>query len=181
LVVSPLSLHAVNDLPGTLAQIRRCLKPDGLFLGLLFGGQTLRELRDVLTAAEMEITGGLTPRIFPFVDIRDAGDLLARAGFALPVVDGEVLDVSYEHLFSLMADLRGMGESNILHQRQKHLSSRRIFLRAAELYHTRYANEEGRIPASFELVTLTAWAPHANQQQPAKRGSGKMNLGDALR
>lgn len=181
LVMSSLSLHWVNDLPGALIQIRQCLKPDGLFLAQFFGGQTLKELRDALATAALEIEGGLTPHISPFIDVRDAGSLLGRAGFSLPVVDSETVTVSYEHAFALMKDLRGMGESNALTQMRKNFSLRRLFTRAAEIYQERYAGADGRIPATFELVTLTAWAPHETQQKPAKRGSGKVNLKDFLK
>lgn len=176
LILAPVGLWHLNDLPGALFQLRHALKPDGLFLGMLFGGQTLIELRDALQTAEMEITGGITPRTAPLVDVRDAGNLLTRAGFALPVVDGEILTVSYENIFALMRDLRGMGEGNALTARQKHFTRRSIFQRAGEYMAERYADEETRITVSFELVTLTAWAPHESQQQPARRGSGKVDL-----
>lgn len=178
--LSIFSLSTVNDLPGTFAQIRYCLKPDGLLLATFWGGQTLKELRDALETADMEIMGGVSPRIAPFLDVRDAGNLLSRAGFSLPVVDHDVLDVSYKNMFHLMHDLRGMGEANSLAQATKSFSRRAIFLRAAELYKKRYSNIEGRITATFEMVTVTAWAPHASQQQPAKRGSGKISLKDVL-
>lgn len=178
LAMSVLSFSWVNDVPGTLVQLRRALKPDGLLLAMVYGGKTLRELRDVLTRATLEIEGGATAYVSPYVDVRDAGSLLQRAGFALPVVDSETVTVSYDHMFALMHDLRGMGEGNALVHRRKTFAKRQVFLRAAELYRQDYADAEGRIPATFELVTLTAWTPHASQQQPAKRGSGKVNLND---
>lgn len=180
LALSVLGLSAVNDLPGTLVQLRHALKPNGLLLAMVYGGQTLRELRDVLTRATLEVEGGAAAYIWPFVDVRNAGGLLQRAGFALPVVDSETVTVSYEHLFALMRDLRGMGEGNALVTRRRHFAKRSVFLRAAELYQQDYADSEGRITATFELVTLTAWSPHASQQKPARRGSGKVNLGDVL-
>lgn len=180
-IFAPHALSAVNDVPGAFIQLRRALKPDGLLLVMVYGGQTLRELREALGAAEMEITGGMSPHIAPTVDVRDAGNLLARAGFALPVADAEVVQASYETMFHLMHDLQGMGEGNVLIHRRKTFSRRDVFWRAATLYEERFATEDGRVPASFELVALTAWAPHESQQQPAKRGSGKINLNDALK
>lgn len=174
--LSVLGFSSVNDLPGTLVQLRRALKPNGLLLAMVYGGQTLHELRDVMSRATLEIEGGAAAYVWPFIDVRDAGSLLQRAGFALPVVDAETVTVSYEHLFALMHDLRGMGEGNALLARRKTFAKRAVFMRAAELYAQDYADAEGRITASFELVTLTAWTPHASQQQPAKRGSGQVNL-----
>lgn len=179
-VIIPYGLTAMNDLPGALIQLRRALKPDGLLLGMVFGGQTLHELRDVLNRAEMEICGGISPRIAPTIDVRDAGDLLARAGYALPVVDAETLHVTYRDMFTLMQDLRGMGEGNALVQRRKNFTPRSVFMRAAGLYAQDYSNAQGRITATFELVTLTAWSPHESQQKPARRGSGKISLGDVF-
>src|ERR1700722_18901647 len=161
LVLSVLSLHWVNDLPGALLQIRRCLKPDGLFLGCLLGGGTLAELRDALLHAEAEIEDGASPRVSPFADLRDAGGLLQRAGFALPVADGERIAVTYPNALALMHDLRGMGESNAVLDRRKHFSRRTTLARAAALY----AAADERITASFQLLTLTGWQPHASQQQ----------------
>ena len=174
--LSVLGFSAINDLPGALVQLRQSLKPDGLLLAMLFGGQTLHELRDVLNRATAEIEGGATPYVSPFVDVRDAGALLQRVGFSLPVIDSEPLNVTYENMFALMHDLRGMGEGNALLGRRKHFAKRAVFMRAAELYAQDYSDEEGRIVATFELVTLTAWTPHASQQKPAKRGSGQVNL-----
>lgn len=180
LVVSLGSLHWVNDLPGALVQIQRALKPDGLFLAMLPGGQTLKELRESFEQAEMQARGGISPRISPFVDVRDAGGLLQRAGFALPVADSEMLTVSYAHPLKLMHDLRGMGESNALAQSSRHFMPCSLMMLAVDHYLRMFADEKGRIPATFELVTLTAWKPHASQQQPARRGSGQINLRDAL-
>jgi len=180
LVLSNLSLHWVNDLPGALAQIRAALKPDGLFLGSLFGTETLKELRSVLVDAEMLLLGGAAPRVSPFVDVRDAGNLLSRAGFALPVVDAETISVSYSDMFKLMADLRAMGETNAVIERRRVPTRRDIFLRAAALYAERFSNARRRIAASFQIVTLTAWAPHASQQKPLRPGSAAARLADAL-
>ncbi|MCH2547753.1 MAG: methyltransferase domain-containing protein [Alphaproteobacteria bacterium] len=181
IALSVLGLSAINDLPGTFAQLKRALKPDGLFLAMVYGGRTLHELRDVLARATLEIEGGATAYISPFIDVRDAGSLLQRAGFSLPVIDSECITVSYENAFALMHDLRKMGEGNALHARRKTFAKRSVFMRAAELYQQDYSDEEGRIIATFELVTLTAWTPHISQQQPAKRGSGKINLNEALK
>lgn len=181
LAMSVLSFSWINDVPGTLVQLCRALKPDGMLLAMVYGGQTLRELRDVLTRATLEVEGGAAAYVSPYVDVRDAGSLLQRAGFALPVVDSETVTVSYGHMFALMQDLRGMGEGNALMQRRKTFTKRAVFLRAAELYQQHYADDEGRITATFELVTMTAWAPHDRQQKPAPRGSGTVPLGQALR
>jgi SAM-dependent methyltransferase len=180
-VFSVLSLHWTNDLPGALIQARRALKPDGLFMAILPGARTLQELRQCLADAECEVEGGISPRVSPFVEVRDAGGLLQRAGFALPVIDSELVRISYPHALALMHELRAMGETNALMSRRRHFSRRATLLRAVELYQERYANEEGRVEATVELITLTGWAPHASQQQPARRGSGKVNLGDALK
>ncbi len=180
LVISCLSLHWVNDLPGVLIQIRRALKKDGLFLGALFGGETLKELRQSLIMAESQITGGASPRVSPFTNIKDGGELLERAGFALPVVDTELLTVSYENPIKLMQDLRGMGEQMATYTRQKTLTGRNILFRAAEIYQSNYGDADGRVPATFEIITLTAWAPSNSQPKSLKRGSGETNLADAL-
>lgn len=181
LVLSNLSLHWVNDLPGALAQIRRAVKPDGLLLATLFGGETLRELRTALLEAEIETTGGVAPRISPFTDVRDAGNLLTRAGFALPVVDADVITVTYADMFKLMADLRAMGETNAVIERRKIPTRRDTFLRAAEIYRNLFADERGRLKATFQIITMTAWAPHASQQKPLRPGSATMRLADALK
>ena len=180
LIVSNMSLHWVNDLPGALIQIRRALKPDGLFLAALAGGGTLGELRAALLEAEMELAGGASPRVSPFVDLRDAGALLQRAGFALPVADGDLIPVRYENALRLMADLRGMGEANALAEMPRRFSRRDVLLRAAEIYRERHEGPDGRIPASFQIVYLTGWAPDPSQQQPLKPGSAKTSLADAL-
>jgi SAM-dependent methyltransferase len=159
LVVSNLSLHWVNDLPGALLQIRRTLKPDGLFLASLLGGETLRELRHCLLEAELEEEGGAGPRVSPFVEVRDAGALLQRAGFALPVADVENVAVTYGDPFTLLADLRGMGEGNALAARRRSLSRRATIGRAMALYQQRHADQDGRLPATFQIVTLTGWNP----------------------
>lgn len=181
LAVSALSLHAVNDLPGALIQVRRILKPDGLFLGCLLGGASLRELRSALAAAETELYGGVSPRVAPFADIRDMGALLQRAGFALPVADSETLIVRYRDMFGLMADLRAMGATNALATRSRKPTSRNLFLRAAEIYAERFSDPDGRLRASFELIFVSGWAPHESQQKPLRPGSAVMRLQDALR
>jgi SAM-dependent methyltransferase len=180
LVLSALSLHHVNDLPGALIQIKRALKPDGLFLALLPGAGTLKELRASIVGASAEHGFALSPRISPFVEIRDAGALLMRAGFALPVADSDTLTVEYNDAFRLMADLRGMGESNVLLGQRRTFTPRQQMAAIADYYHTHFAGENGAVPATFEFVTLTAWKPHPAQQQPAKRGSGRVHLKQAL-
>lgn len=180
LVVSNLALHWVNDLPGALIQICRALKPDGLLLAAFPGGATLVELREVLMAAELELEGGASPRVSPFADVRDAGALLQRAGFALPVVDRDRITVTYESALALMADLRAMAETNAVAERLTRFTRRETLLRAAALYHERYADADGRIPASFEIVYLTGWAPAAGQPKPLAPGSAAKSLADAL-
>lgn len=180
LVVSGLSLHWVNDLPGTLVQILRTLKPDGLFLATLFGGETLIELRTALMDAELSVSGGASPRISPFVDVRDAGMLMQRAGFTLPVVDADTVTVTYADPLALMRDVTGMGEANALANRNKTPLRRAVLERMIELYSERHTTEDGRISASFQFVTLTGWKPHASQQQPLKPGSAAQRLADAL-
>jgi SAM-dependent methyltransferase len=180
LIVSNMSLHWVNDLPGALIQIRRALKPDGLFLASLAGGGTLGELRGALLEAETEMAGGASPRVSPFVDLRDAGALLQRAGFALPVADGDLIPVRYENALKLMADLRGMGEANALAAMPRHFTRRAVILRAAEIYRERHEGPDGRVPASFQIVYLTGWAPDPSQQKPLKPGGAAARLADAL-
>jgi SAM-dependent methyltransferase len=180
LIVSGLSLQWVNDLPGTLVQIRKALKPDGLFLGIIVGGDTLHELRDVLMRAELEITGGGAPRVSPFADTRDLGALLQRAGFALPVTDMDRLTVRYSSMFNLMQDLRAMGATSVLSERSRKPLMKSVFLRAAELYAQDYSDPDGRIRATFSLISLSGWAPHESQQKPLKPGSAKTRLADAL-
>jgi SAM-dependent methyltransferase len=180
LVVSALSLQFVNDLPGALAQIRRALKPDGLFLAALVGGESLTELRQAFAAAETEIEGGVSPRVAPFADLRDLGALLQRAGFALPVTDSDRLTVRYDHAFALMHDLRRMGATNALIDRRRVPLKRATLMRMAEIYAERFADGDGRVRATFEIVWLSGWAPHPRQQQPLKPGSAKTRLADAL-
>lgn len=180
LVMSNLALHWVNDLPGTLIQINRCLKPDGLLLATLFGGDTLAELRQALLEAEADLEGGVSPRVSPFVDVRDAGGLLQRAGFALPVADSETITVTYDDPMKLMRDLRAMGESNALTDRRRTFSRPATLARAAAAYHQRHADADGRVPATFQIVTLTGWAPAAGQPKPLRPGSARTRLADAL-
>lgn len=179
LIVSLMSLHWANDLPGALSQIRRALKPDGLFVGTLLGAGTLKELRAVLTEAELEQRGGAQARVSPFADGFDGAALLQRAGFALPVADVDRLTVRYSDLFALVRDLRAMGETNVLAGKGRPLT-RGIIARAAQLYAERFGEPDGRIPATFEIVHLAGWAPHESQQKPLPRGSAKMRLADAL-
>ncbi len=180
LILSNLNLHSVNDLPGALLQIKNCLKPDGLFLASIMGGETLHELRTVLTNIELELTGGISPRVFPFADKKQMGDLLQRAGFALPVVDSEIITVTYDNIFKLLNDLRGMGENNAIIQRNKTPLSKKFFLRVAQEYHDKYAESDGRIVASFEVIFLLGWSPHESQQKPLRPGSAKHRLADIL-
>jgi SAM-dependent methyltransferase len=180
LVVSALALQFVNDLPGTLVQIRRALKPDGLLLAALLGGETLAELRESFAAAESETTGGVSPRVAPFADLRDLGALLQRAGFALPVTDTDRLTVRYDSAFALMRDLRRMGATNILVDRRRRPLRRATLVRMAEIYAQRFADPDGRVRATFEIVWLSGWSPHPSQQQPLKPGSAAARLADAL-
>lgn len=180
LVVSALSLQLVNDLPGTLVQARRALKPDGLFLASMLGGRTLYELRESFLEAEAEIEGGASPRVAPFADVRDAGALLQRAGFALPVSDSDVLTVTYASPLDLMHDLRGMGGANALIARRKSPLRRATLMRCCEIYANGFADGTGRCRATFEIVTLTGWVPHESQQKPLAPGSGRVRLADAL-
>jgi SAM-dependent methyltransferase len=180
LVVSALTLQFVNDLPGTLIQVRRALKPDGLFLAALPGGDTLTELRQAFAAAEAEIEGGMSPRVAPFVDVRDMGSLLQRAGFALPVTDVERLTVRYDTVLGLMHDLRRMGATNVLAERRRSPLRRATLARMAEIYAGRFADSDRRLRATFEIVWVSGWAPHESQQQPLRPGSAKARLADAL-
>ncbi len=180
LVVSTLALHWTNDLPGALIQIRRALKPDGLFIGAILGGATLTELRQSLLAAEAELSGGAGPRISPFADTHDAAGLLQRAGFALPVADVDRVVARYAHPLKLVADLRAMGETNVLNERARAPLSRAVLARASEIYAERFADADGRVRATFDIVTMTGWAPHPDQQKPLRPGSAKMRLADAL-
>ena len=180
LVVSTLALHWTNDLVGALIQIRNALKPDGLFLGAILGGQTLMELRQVMVQAESELSDGAGLRVSPFADVLDAAGLLQRAGFALPVADIDRVTVRYASVLELIRDVRAMGESNVLHDRARKPLGRAVLARAAELYQQRHAGPDGRVSATFDIVSLTGWAPHPDQQQPLRPGSAKMRLADAL-
>jgi len=180
LIVSTLALHWVNDLPGLFIQARRLLQPDGLFLASFFGGATLNELRLALIEAESELTGGAGPRVAPFADIQDIGGLLQRAGFALPAADRDVVVVHYGEPMRLLADLRAMGETSALRQRSPRGLSPRILQHTFEIYRDRHSDSEGRVRATFEIVTATGWAPHASQQKPLKPGSATTRLADAL-
>lgn len=180
LVTSSLSLHWVNDLPGTLVQSKLALKPDGLFLAALFGGGTLTELRQSLIEAESELTGGVSARVSPLPGLQDMAGLLQRAGFALPVADIDRLTVRYDTLFHLIRDLRGMAETAAFAESSGGLS-RRIIHRAAEIYSERFSDPDGRIRASFNIIYLSGWSPHASQPKPLKPGSAKVRLADALK
>jgi hypothetical protein len=181
LVISALSLHWVNDLPGTLAQINRCLKPDGLFLAAVLGGSTLHELRVAFMDGELETEGSAGPRVSPFAEVRDAGGLLQRAGFALPVADTEPVSVTYPDLFALMTELRGMGEANAVAARRRTATRRATLTAAAAAYQDRFGDAEGRLPATFDVLYLTGWRPHPSQTQPLKPGSGGTRLEDAIK
>lgn len=181
LIVGNLTLQGVNDLPGAMAQIRRALKPDGLFIGCLAGGATLNELRQAFTQAEAETTGGVSPHVAPFADVRDMGGLLQRAGFALPVADLERVIVRYGHPLRLAADLRAMGAANALVDRLRKPLRRETLMRMAEIYLQRFSDADGRVRATFELMWMSGWAPHASQQQPLRPGSAKSRLIDALK
>jgi len=180
LVLSNLSLHWVNDLPGALIQIRRALRPDGLFLGAMFGGDTLVELRNAWLTAEVESEDGVSPRVSPFTTVQDAGQLMQRAGFALPVIDIDTITVSYENALALMHELRAMGEGNALIKRSRQFTRRSTLMAVAQAYQAQYADDDGRIPATFQVIYLTGWAPHESQQKPARRGSGTISLAAAL-
>jgi SAM-dependent methyltransferase len=180
LIVSALALHAANDLPGVLIQIRRALRPDGLFLGALFGGETLTELRAAFAAAESETEGGVSPRVAPFADVRELGALLQRAGFALPVTGVDRVTVRYDSVFGLMQDLRRMGATNALIARRRTPLRRATLMRMAEIYAERFADDDGRIRATFEIIWLSGWTPHPSQQKPLKPGSATTRLANAL-
>jgi SAM-dependent methyltransferase len=181
LAVSALALQFVNDLPGVLAQIRRALKPDGLLLAAMIGGDTLTELRQSFAAAEAECEGGASPRVAPFADLREIGALLQRTGFALPVTDVDRVVVRYDSAFALMQDLRSMGATNVLVERRRTPTRRATLLRMAQMYGERFADADGRIRATFDIIWLSGWAPHASQQQPLKPGSAKASLAEAVR
>jgi SAM-dependent methyltransferase len=180
LAVSALALQFVNDLPGVLAQIRTALRPDGLFLAAFVGGESLHELAEVFASAESEVTGGASPRVAPFVEVRAAGGLLQRAGFALPVVDQDRLTVRYDDAIALMRDLRAMGAANPLAERARHPLRREVLARAAAAYAERFADADGRIRASFDIISMSGWVPHESQQKPLRPGSARVRLADAL-
>jgi len=181
LAVSALALQFVNDLPGALAQIRRALKPDGLLLAAMTGGDTLTELRQSFAAAEAELEGGVSPRVAPFADLRDVGALLQRAGFALPVTDVDRIVVRYDSAFALMVDLRRMGATNVLVERRRTPTRRATLSRMAQIYAERFADADGRLRATFDVIWLSGWAPHASQPQPLKPGSAKASLAEAVK
>jgi SAM-dependent methyltransferase len=180
LAVSLLSLQETNDTPGMLIQTRRALKPDGLFLAAMAGQGTLAELKESLLVAETEMSGGASPRVAPFADVREAGALLQRAGFALPVTDVEQLVVRYDGMFNLMRDLRMMGATNALSARSRRPATRRFFARAAQIYAERFSDPDGRVRATFSIIWMSGWAPHASQQKPLRPGSAKVSLASAL-
>ena len=180
LVVSALALQSVNDLPGALIQIRRALKPDGLLLAAMLGGDSLIELREAFAAAESEIEGGVSPRVAPFADLREIGALMQRAGIALPVVDSDRITVRYDSAFALMRDLRAMGATNVLTERRRAPLKRATLLRMAAIYAERFADADGRVRATFEVAWLSGWSPHESQQKPLKPGSASQRLADAL-
>ncbi len=181
LIVHAMALHWANDPVGQLIQCRRAMTPDGLFLSVAFGGQTLQELRACLGQAESEVTGGMSPRVAPMAELRDMGGLLQRAGFALPVADTQSLPVEYADMWHLMRDLRAMGEANALSARLRRPTAGRVMHRAAELYATHFGTDAGRVTATFELVFLTGWAPADSQPKPLRPGSAQQRLADALR
>ncbi|WP_298108124.1 methyltransferase domain-containing protein [Bradyrhizobium sp.] len=181
LAVSALALQFVNDLPGALVQIRRALRPDGLLMAAMMGGDTLVELRQSFAAAESELESGVSPRVAPFADLRDVGALLQRAGFALPVADVDRIVVRYDSAFDLMQDLRRMGATNVLVERRRTPTRRATMLRMAEIYRERFADPDGRIRATFDIVWLSGWAPHESQPKPLKPGSAKVSLEEAVR
>jgi len=180
LVVSNLNLHSTNDLPGALLQIRKTLKEDGLFLAAMLGGETLHELRDAMATTETEMFGSASARVFPFADKHQIGGLLTRTGFALPVIDSDIVTVTYDNVFKLMEDLRGMGESNTILKRNKKPLTKEFFIHLAQNYQDRYSDEDGRIRASFEVISLMGWAPHKSQQKPLPPGSAQCSLAKAL-
>ncbi len=180
LVISPLSLHTVNDLPGSLIQIRRCLKPDGLFLGTLPGGRTLFELRECLMEAELTVKKGVSPRVIPFADKQQMGGLMQRAHFAMPVVDSDIVTVTYRDLASLTKDLRGMGESSTIAARGRMFAGKQIWVEAENIYKKKFAEPDGRLAATFEIIFLSGWSPHESQQKPLRPGSAQHSLAEAL-
>ena len=179
-IFSAFALHWANDLPGVLIQLRQRLKPDGVMVVALAGGETLGGLRAAMASAESEVSGGMSPRVLPMGDIRDMGGLISRAGLTMPVADSDTITVTYEHLFRLMADLRAMGESNAMNGRVKRMTGKSLLMRAAEIYQQRFGSDDGRISVDFEIITLTGWAPDASQPQPLKPGSAQQSLASAL-
>lgn len=179
-IISMGEMHTANDLPGLLVQMRRALKPDGVMIAAFAGGETLHELRASLMNAEMEVLGGASPRVYPFVDKQQMAGLMQRAGFSLPVVDSEILTISYRDIFHVMADIRGMGEGNSLHDCHKKMSSSRLFFKAAQYYQDHFKDKDGRVDATYEILFVIGWAPHDSQQKPAKRGSGQVSLSEIL-
>jgi len=180
LIVSLLDWHWVNDFPGILSQSLTALKADGLMLGAMFGGETLNELRSVLLEAEIITTGGVTPRVSPFVNVETVGNLLSRVGFALPIVDTDNIKVTYPNALKLMHEIRGMGESNCLIERCKNFTRKDTLLKAADLYQNKFGTKDGKITATFQIIFITAWAPHKSQPKPLRRGSGKYPLESAI-
>ncbi|PCI56093.1 MAG: SAM-dependent methyltransferase [Alphaproteobacteria bacterium] len=180
LILSNLNLHTVNDLPGALLQIRNSLKDDGLFMASIFGGETLHELRKAMADIELSMFGGISPRVAPFADKPQMGDLLQRAKLNLPIIDSEIITVTYDSVFKLLHDIRGMGESNAIIERSKAPLNKEFFMRLAQKYHDDFAEEDGRIVASFEIIFLHGWAPHSSQQKPLRPGSAENSLAEAL-
>lgn len=180
LIISALNLHTTNDLPGVLSQLNHSLKPDGFFISALLGGETLHELRDVFYKAEIEINNGVSPRVAPFADIKQMGDLMQRAGFNLPVIDSEIVTVTYDNLFKLMHDLRFMGEGNALFKKSKSFNNRALLMRAAQIYQELYSDKDKLIHATFEVIFIAGWSPHESQQKPLRPGSAQNRLSEAL-
>ena len=180
LVVHAMSLHWADDPLGQIIQCRRALRPDGLFIAAFFGGRSLHELRAVLAQAESDITGGLSPRVLPMADIRDAGALLQRAGLALPVADRQITEIRYRSLRALARDLRAMGEGNAMTARNRGPAPRALFQQAETLWRAHYPAPDNRLLATFELIFLTGWAPDASQPQPLRPGTATHRLAEAL-
>lgn len=179
-IISIGEMHVANDLPGLLIQMRRALKPDGVLIAAFAGGETLHELRASMMQAEIAVTGGASPRVYPFADKQQMAGLMQRAGFSLPVVDSEILTVSYRDIFHVMSDVKGMGESNSLNQCYKKFTSSRLFFEANKIYAEQFPDRDGRVSASYEIIFVIGWAPHESQQKPARRGSGQVSLTDVL-
>lgn len=179
-IISVGDMHCTNDLPGLLIQCRRALKPDGVIISAFAGGETLYELRTALMQSEIDLKAGASPRIYPFIDKQQMAGLMQRAGFSLPVVDSEIIPVSYRDMFHLLSDMRGMGESNSLMNQPKSFTSSQVFFKASQIYQDRFKENDGRVTASFEIIFTIGWAPHHSQQQPAKRGSGQVSMTEIL-